>query len=88
MPSLYVESKKHNKTIKKQIYRHREQNSSYLWGEGREGNIGEGKERVIVELCEIICVKLPKIAQHYRVCLLIFMLNFYFELGYSWLTML
>ena len=63
---LHVESKKHNKlvnkTIKKQIYRYKEQNSSYQWREEREGNIGEGREKVIMELSKIMGVKLPKLA--------------------------
>ena len=63
---FYVESKKHNKlvnkTIKKQIYRYKEQNSSYQWREEREGNTGEGREKVIMELSKIMGVKLPKLA--------------------------
>ena len=57
-----MEYKKYNKLVniikKKQTYR--EQTSGYQWGEGkREGQYrSEGKQRVIMGLHKIICVKL------------------------------
>ena len=52
-----------NKTKKKQTHRHRGQTSGYQWGEGKEE--GQYRDRdffkkgkVIMELYEIMCVKL------------------------------
>ena len=57
-----------NKTKKKQIHRYREQTSGYQWGEGKgRGNIGVGGRKDIMELYEIMCVKVLKIVKHYRI---------------------
>ena len=57
-----------NKTKKKQIHRYREQTSGYQWGEGKgRGNIGVGGRQDIMELYEIMCVKVLKIVKHYRI---------------------
>ena len=66
-----MESKKHNKlqnkTERKQTHRYRKQTSDYQWGEERwEGQYrGRGK-RVIMDLYEIMCVKVFKPVKHYR----------------------
>ena len=57
-----------NETKKKQTHRHREQTSSYQWGEGRvEGQDKGGEKRVIMGLYEIMFVKFLKIVKNYRI---------------------
>ena len=42
--------------------------SSYHWGwEGERGKVGVGGNSFIMELYEIVCVKLLKILKHYRI---------------------
>ena len=58
-----------NKTKKNQTHRSREQTSGYQWGEGRgQGQYrGRVKRGFIMELYEIMRVKLLKTVKHYRI---------------------
>ena len=66
---LYVEyNKLVNKTKKQQTHRYEGQTSGYQWVvRSGEQYRGRGTKRVIVGLCEIMCVKLLKSVKHYRI---------------------
>ena len=61
-----------NITKKKQIHRYREQTRAYQWGEGWLGQIGVERKQVIMELNQIMCMKLLKIVKYYRILRIIF----------------